>query len=103
MPERSSASRPCLASPRLAIVFTLEMPSCRFVAASTSAASTSTAPSAAIQRLRTTRCAQPVHERLARSSLRTCGQSRREPILLSTTGRSVIATSTLMSGISMPP
>ena len=50
MPERSSASRPCLASPCLAIVFTLDMPSCRFVAASTSAASTSAAPSAATQR-----------------------------------------------------
>ena len=58
---------------------------------------------AAIQRRRVTSVAQRVQARLALSSVRRCGQSSREPAFASTTGSSVIATSTETSGISMPP
>ena len=58
---------------------------------------------AASQRRRVTKTAQRVQARLALSSVRRCGQSSREPALASTTGSSVIATSTDTSGISMPP
>src|SRR6202044_4204785 len=92
IPDFSSATRPCLASPCLAIVLAFGRPGCRLVAAITSAASTSAAPIAAIQRRRTTHSAHLVHERLALSSLRTWGQSKRGPSLLSTIGSKVKAT-----------
>ena len=103
MPERSSATSPSLASPFLATVLALGTPGCRVVAASTSAARMSAAPPAASQRWRTIPCAQRVQARLALSSVRRCGQSRRRPTELSTTGSRVSATATLTSGMSIPP
>ena len=50
-----------------------------------------------------TSSAQRVHARLALSSVRMCGQSRRGPSVESTTGSNVIATAVETSGISMPP
>jgi len=41
--------------------------------------------------------------RLARSSVRRCGQSSRPPIFDRITGRSVVTTARLTSGMTMPP
>ena len=103
MPDFSSATRPSLASPFLAIVFTSAMPGCRLVAAITSAPRISSAPIVAIQRRCTMPWAQRVQLRDAWSSVRRCGQSSRLPQEWSTTGSSVSATSTETSGITMPP
>ncbi len=103
MPARSSATSPCFASPCLVTVLGFARPSWRFEAANTSAASTITAVAAATQRLRTMKFAHEVQARLALSSLRMCGQSSFGPSFESTTGSSVTATRTLISGISMPP
>ena len=103
MPDFSSATRPSLASPSFATVFTSAMPGCRLVAASTSAPSTTSETAAASQRRCTMPWAQRVQAREALSSVRLWGQSSFAPHECSTTGSRVSATSTETIGITMPP
>ena len=77
IPASSSATRPSLASPDLAIVSASELPSWRSVAANASATITAMPAPAASQRRRETALAQRVQARLALSSVRRCGQSSR--------------------------
>jgi hypothetical protein len=103
IPARSSATSPSLASPERAIVLASEVPSCRSVAAKASAPITASPAAAPTQRRRATARAQRVQVRLALSSVRRWGQSRRGPSFAITTGSSVIATSVETSGINIPP
>ena len=103
MPESFIAVSPSLASPALAIVSRFERPGFMFDAATTRAPSTTSATIADAQRRLTTASAQRVQARDALSSVRRCGQSSREPSECRITGSRVSATTTLTSGISMPP
>ena len=102
MPAASSCSSPARADPDCASASARGLPSSSEKAAAPSATSTADETAAATQRCRTTIRAHAVHPRPARSSRRIRGQSSRGPIVASTTGSSVTATTTLTSGISIP-
>jgi hypothetical protein len=87
----------------LEIVSASEIPSCRSVAATTSARITAIPAPAASHRRREIASAQRVQARLALSSVWRCGQSRRGPIVARITGSRVIATTVETNGISIPP
>ena len=102
IPDFVSASSPARASPLFASDSGLALPTWMCIAGIASARRIAVATPAAHQRRRTTPVDQRVQKRLASRSVRSRGRSIHGPIVARITGSSVIDTSTLTIGISIP-
>ena len=102
MPESSSWLSPASAAPDPPSAFAVGLPTRTWVAGTMHRPRMTMPTVAAMTLCRTIRRAHAVHPRLALSSRRMRGQSTFLANVARNTGSRVIATSTLISGISMP-